>query len=153
MLVSRLYSLEGIGLDRASFPFLYCIHTFLHMMTPKRKTLTFHCIVSFFFFPPCIYVCMKSFEQKHPQTREELSTVRLMTKAFAMIFLSIPKPFIHPRPYPFFHSFDRRPSKSLAVSSSLLFLLSFLLLSFFVFIPLASFLPLPSKRISYRGDL
>lgn len=99
-----------------------------------------------------ICFCMTWFEQKHPQTGEELSAVRLMTKALQWSSSTL-KPFNHPPHDPFFHPFDRRPSKSLAVSSSLLFLLSFLPLPFLVFIQLSSFLPLPSKSISYRANL
>lgn len=58
--------------------------------------------------------------QKHLQTHEELSVVKLMTKALQWSFLSIPKSFIHP------HRSDRRPSKSPTISS-VFFLLSFLL--------------------------
>lgn len=128
MLLSRLSSLEDIGLDHPLFSFINCVYTFLDMMTPKRKTLTLPCIVSCSFF---VHISVSVWHDLNKNTRKPAKNCRLSGwwRKLCNDLSPVPKPFNHPHPDPFFHSFDRRPSKSLTVSFSLLFLLSFLLYS------------------------
>ena len=125
-----------------------CLQIFLEcdIVTPKGLNFS-RALFSFSNSYTFSYLCGASLNQKHLQTQEDLSAVKLITKALQWYFLSIPKSFIHP------HRFDRRPSKSLTISS-VFFLLSFLpytllrVHSAFVF-----FLPLPLERISYWVNL
>jgi hypothetical protein len=148
--------LDDIGLYRPPphplFFFKLRVHNFPDMVTSKRKTLMFRGIVSFFF---CIYIyiCMASLEQKHPQTREELSAVRLMTKALQWSFPPSLNPSFTPQSRSILSLFWS-PTKQIPYCF-FFYPFSFIIPFYTLprFIPLSSFLPLPSERISYRVNL